>query len=303
MELNRLVPLVIQLSIILIVLSLGLKAQAKDLIRLWHRPSLLVRSVVALNLVVPILAMLTVVAFQPVRPVGIALVLLAISPVPPFLPQKLFKLSSDESYIYGLLVTASLVSILFVPAALALLGALLDRSLALPAATVLRIIGITVLAPLSVGAVIARAAPRFAARSEPLVAKIGMILLGLALILILAGTWRAIWSLIGNGTVLIIALVVGLTLAAGHLLGGPDSEDRVVLALAAAARHPGVALAIASHNFPEERSIAAAVLLYLLLNGLFSRPYTLWWNRKKSAARTEPRHDLHRQALSQHRSP
>ena len=39
------------------------------------------------------------------------------------------------------------------------------------------------------------------------------------------------------------------------LARGPDPEDRVVLALSTASRHPGVALAIATANFPQETSV------------------------------------------------
>ena len=62
-------------------------------------------------------------------------------------------------------------------------------------------------------------------------------------------------------------------LAAGHLLGGPDPDDRVVLALATASRHPGVALAIASANFPGQKLVPVAVLLYLIVSAIVSIPY------------------------------
>ena len=55
----------------------------------------------------------------------------------------------------------------------------------------------------------------------------------------------AIVSLVGNGTVLVIAAVVAAGLAAGHWLGGPDPDDRTALAIASSMRHPGVAMAIA----------------------------------------------------------
>lgn len=37
-----------------------------------------------------------------------------------------------------------------------------------------------------------------------------------------------------------------------HWLGRPDPDDRTALAIASSMRHPGVALAIARLNFPEE---------------------------------------------------
>ena len=62
-------------------------------------------------------------------------------------------------------------------------------------------------------------------------------------------------------------------------LGGSDDEDRSVLALASAARHPGVAMAVASANFPDQKLAPAAILLYLLLSALLSIPYVVWRRR------------------------
>ena len=65
-------------------------------------------------------------------------------------------------------------------------------------------------------------------------------------------------------------------LAAGHLLGGPQSEDRTALALSTSSRHPAVALAMASANFPDQKLIPAAILLYLIVNAIVSLPYLAW---------------------------
>ena len=63
-------------------------------------------------------------------------------------------------------------------------------------------------------------------------------------------------------------------------LGGPDPDDRAVLALATASRHPGVALAIASANFPGQTLVPAAVLWYLIVSALVSIPYLTWRQRR-----------------------
>jgi len=88
--------------------------------------------------------------------------------------------------------------------------------------------------------------------------------------------WPAVVSLIGNGTLAAIAVFVLVGLAAGHLLGGPNPQDRTVLALSTASRHPGVALAIAGANFPEQKLVLAAVLLYLIGNASVALPYSAW---------------------------
>jgi len=83
-------------------------------------------------------------------------------------------------------------------------------------------------------------------------------------------------SLIGNGTLLALAAFVLFGLAIGHLLGGEDESNRTVLALSTASRHPGVAIAFAHANFPQQKLAMAAVLLYLLVSVIVSVPYLSW---------------------------
>ena len=62
-------------------------------------------------------------------------------------------------------------------------------------------------------------------------------------------------------------------LAVGQTFGGPLREDRPVLALATACRHPAVAIAIATTMFPNEQLVGAAVLADLLIAAVVTVPY------------------------------
>jgi BASS family bile acid:Na+ symporter len=68
-------------------------------------------------------------------------------------------------------------------------------------------------------------------------------------------------------------------LAIGHFLGGPLSENRTALAISTASRHPGIAIAIAAANFPEQTLVTPAIFLYLLVTAVVSIPYLLWSKR------------------------
>ena len=83
----------------------------------------------------------------------------------------------------------------------------------------------------------------------------------------------AVWALVGNGSVLAIAAFVVVGLAVGHFLGGPDPEDRMVLAISTATRHPGIAVPIIATATDDAKQAAAAVILYLLVSALVSAPY------------------------------
>jgi bile acid:Na+ symporter, BASS family len=143
---------------------------------------------------------------------------------------------------------------------------------------------VTVLAPLAAGIAVHSVAPAFADRIAGPVSLVATIMLVAAIVPVLFTQFPAIGSLIGNGTIVGLAVFVVGGLAVGHLLGGPDPEDRTVLALSTASRHPGVAVAIAQANFPEQKLALAAVLLYMLVSGVVLIPYMIWTRRRRAAA-------------------
>jgi BASS family bile acid:Na+ symporter len=98
---------------------------------------------------------------------------------------------------------------------------------------------------------------------------------------ILFGAAPAMWSLVGNGTVAVIAGFVIVGLSIGHFLGGPEPENRPALALSTALRYPATVMAIAQVNFPGEKLVVATVLLYVVINIAVSIPYLLWVKRRQ----------------------
>ena len=84
--------------------------------------------------------------------------------------------------------------------------------------------------------------------------------------------WRVV-PLIGKGTLAALAALSVTGLAAGHALGGSAPRERLTLALATSARHPGVAMAIARVNFPDQALVLPAVVLYVLVNAIISMLY------------------------------
>jgi bile acid:Na+ symporter, BASS family len=98
---------------------------------------------------------------------------------------------------------------------------------------------------------------------------------------ILFTTWPAIRSLVGNGTLAGIAAFVLIGLVAGHLLGGPEEDGRTLLALSSASRHPGIAMAAAHADFPQQTLVPAAIMLYLIVSAVVSMPYLSWRRRTR----------------------
>jgi BASS family bile acid:Na+ symporter len=283
MDLATLIPLALKTSIVFIVFGLALNASLDDALYLFRRPRELFRSLLSMNVIMPLFAAAIAAIFGLHPAVKIALLVLAVSPVPPILPKKEIKAGGGSSYAFGLLVAAALLAIVLVPISVELMGRAFARTMHIAPATVAQLVLITVLIPLAAGIAVRHFAPAFAERIAKPVSLAAVVLLVVSVLPILFTAWPAITSLIGNGTILAIAAFVVVGLAAGHLLGGPDPEDRTVLALSTASRHPGVAMAIVSANFPGQKLMLAAVLLYLIVNAVVSLPYLNWRKRQHAA--------------------
>jgi bile acid:Na+ symporter, BASS family len=282
MELKDLIVLALKISIIGTVLGFGLKATVDDLLYVIRRPSLLGRSLLAMFVIVPIVAVLLVRVFDFRRDIEIALVALAISPIPPLLPNREMKGGGLMAYGLGLMGLAGLLSIAYVPLAAVVLGRVFGQPIAVAPATVATIMLAMVMAPLLAGVGLRAVAPGLAERLAGPVTMVSKVLLVLGALPLLVKVLPAAWALVGNGTVVAIVLFVVAGLAAGHLLGGPELGESVVLALSSACRHPAIAFTIAAANFPDER-FGGAIGLYLLVSILVGLPY-LAWARKRATA-------------------
>ena len=276
MSLDRLVLLAIQASIFLTVFGYGLQARTDDVLFLVRRPRVLARSVLAMFVIMPIVAIAITAAFDFHPAVEIALVALAISPIPPLLPRRQVKGGGRASYAIALMAMAALLSIAFIPLAVYAIGQLFDQVFAISPGAVARLALLTVLVPLAAGMVFRALASNVADRIQRPVGLIAMVLLGVGALAILAGALPAMLALVGNGTILVIVAFVAIGLAVGHYLGGRDREDQVVLAISTAARHPAIALVIGQATHPQEKLVIGAILLYLLLNIAVSIPYVKW---------------------------
>jgi BASS family bile acid:Na+ symporter len=87
-------------------------------------------------------------------------------------------------------------------------------------------------------------------------------------------TLRALVAMIG---------FVAAGLAVGHVMGGPDPDRSIVLAIACAKRNPGIAIAIATELFPKE-AFAPTIIMYALVVGALTTPYVRWMRRRIDTA-------------------
>jgi bile acid:Na+ symporter, BASS family len=283
MDPKQLVVFALQISILATVFSFGLKTTPDDLLYLIRRPGLFVRSLISVFGIMPVVAVTMARLFDFRPTVEIALVALSIAPVPPLLPQREAKAGGQQSYGLALMAFLALLSIVLTPLAVALLAAIFHRPFAMSSGQIAGIVIKAVILPLAVGMLVRAVAPTVAERLVRPVALVATVLLALAGLVLLSAVAPGMWRLVGGGTLVAMILFLTIGLTVGHLMGGPDVEDRAVLAFSTACRHPAIALSIAATNFPDQR-FAATIALYLILGVVVGIPYTMWLKRPGRAA-------------------
>jgi len=268
------------ISIVLIVLSIGMAGHRGDLTYLVRRPSLLLRSLLSMLVLAPLLAVLFATTLQIPNPVKIALVMMAVSPVPPFLPVKSDRAGGTHSYVVSLLATTAIISIVSAPLSMSVLSALFELPLSITSLEIAKPLLQSVLAPLVAGLVLQRAAPRFSASWSRIIAGSGGLLLIAVVLPQLVNLFPAFRQLVGDGALLAIAAFTISALFIGHLLGGPVNEDRGVLGLCTATRHPFIAMVLIQKNFASETLAVPAVFMALIVGSVASVPYVRMLKRR-----------------------
>lgn len=261
-------------SLFLLVFCLGLGATFHERFYMTRHPLQIIRSLFSMNVVMPVVAAALAKGLDLSPIMKVALIAYAVSPVPPILPQKQLKMGGDPNYIFGLLVSAVLFSILWVPFSFGVIADYFGATVTIPGREIAKVVFTTVLIPLATGVFVKSLAPRFAYRYHERLSKIAGVILALFLLPVLVISWPAVVSVVKSGPAL--AAIVGfcaLGFFIGHSVGGPGQQHKTVLALASASRHPGVAIAIGQLGFPEAKAVPAAVLLILIggltLSGLY----------------------------------
>jgi BASS family bile acid:Na+ symporter len=275
MGLTAYLLLALKVSVALLIFAVGLGSRLKDFSYLTQRPGVMLRSLLAMYVVVPLLALAAVKLLQLPAGVELALLVLAISAGAPLLPRKLMRLGNEE-YVFSLVVISSLLAIVTVPAWLAVLEPQFPRLDTVEPAKVAVVLGKSFLLPLLLG-MAARWLLRDASDrvSDALLKAVGIVFSACALTL-LATHWQLIAAIFG----LPLLALGGFTLAAlgvGHLMGGPDPNDRTALAVTCATRHVGVAMVIAAAT-PGPRTVVL-IVAYMLASALVIIPYMKWRGR------------------------
>lgn len=196
-------------------------ATKNEIIYLWRRPVLLLKSIIAMYVVMPAVTVLMVRMLDLPPRTEVALIVLAICAGTPLLPKKLIELGGDPDYIFSLIVITSLLAIITVPASLHLLAEIIhfDTTKITPS-QVARALLKPFLLPLGLGMLFHLASPALAERIGNPLLKIGSAAMVLTALTAMVTRFRLIFE-VDLLSLLAFAAFTLTAIVAGHLLGGP----------------------------------------------------------------------------------
>jgi bile acid:Na+ symporter, BASS family len=125
------------------------------------------------------------------------------------------------------------------------------------------------------------------------VAKIGNSILIALLLLILAIALPKIWLFTKGQFISVIAMsiMIIISLAIGHFMGGPAEDVRSALAIVTSMRNVGLALVLVTANVPDLKEARIEIITYALLTAILSTIYAKSRKRTKAQKQINPEED------------
>jgi BASS family bile acid:Na+ symporter len=267
-----------QLTLFILMLSIGLSQGVANIAYLWRRPGLLARCLLAAFVVAPLAAMMIDQIIPMDLAVKVGLATMAICPGAPMIYRKLLKGRALPNLAGSFQVTTALLAVVMVPIWVSIFARIYPNDITVDPATILRQVAIAQLIPIVVGLAIREWLPDLAEDFDQPVFKLGSFLLMGVLLLILVVALPKVLTA-GVLPVLGAVLFAAACLLAGHFLGGPDPEGRLTIAVANSTRNAGLALAIATAHFPNA-SIFGAIATYAIFSSIAGSIYLNLYQKK-----------------------
>lgn len=288
MSLDRLINILVTITLIEMMVLIGLRVTFAELGRVARNWRLVGRAAVANYLLVPAVAVGLLVWFDANPMVAAGFLILAVCPGAPFGPPFAGIARANVPIAVGLMVILAGSSAVISPLLLQLLLPWISGGEA-PRIDLPGMLGallITQLLPLLCGLLLRHWRPQLADRLlDPLELVSKILNLGVAG-LILATQFSMLLDIRVRGFVGMLILLVA-SLVIGWLAGGAGGDVRRTMALTTALRNVGVGLVIVTANFSGTPAVSAA-LAYGIVEVFGSLLVAFWWGRRAGKATSPP---------------
>jgi bile acid:Na+ symporter, BASS family len=276
------------LSTLTFVLSRGLRTPVSDLRYFVARPGLLLKSLLSVDLIVPLIAIAVILLIMPARSTSIGLLLLAASPAAPLVLNNISRAGGKLDYAVSLQVMLASLAIITTPLTIFILSSITNLHLGVGPLAVARQVGFIILVPIIAGIVFRWLFPALARRIVRPLEALSSVVLILVFILVILFTYRLLLILDLRSYLAIALMTVG-SLVVGHLMASRLPEEQTTLAIESASRNSGLALLIASDFVTLEKALPV-MIPYIITSALISFIYVRY-RKMKGGAESRVRSD------------
>ena len=239
--------------------SVGLLVSARQVLAALQQRRSLAVALCANFVVLPGAALALGWALQLAPPMQAALLLVTTAPGSPVMLRLNEFARGDQAKAVGLLVLLTSLTMVYQPLVLPMLL----PGLSVSPMPIARTLVLTVLLPLVLGLLLKARWPALAGRLRPALARLGNISAVLSCFILLPLVYLDALKdvALNGGGLLVLLLYLPLAVGAGWWLGGPDADQRRLLALCCGQGSMGAAFVIAAHNFNNPHVIAMLLLI------------------------------------------
>ena len=242
------------------MLAMGLGLTVSQIITPLRHARLVVLSLLANFVVMPLAALALAALLRLDQPLGVGLLLLGTAAGAPFLPKLAQIAKGNLAFAVGLMVLLMVVTVGYLPLVLPVLL----PGVSVNPAKIARSLFLLMLLPLA-GALAVKA--RFAvaaARTKPMLDRVSNLSLILLVVLITATNINNVLAVFGTHGILAGLLFIAVGFGIGWLLGGPGMDTRRVLALGTAQRNIAAALVVGSQSFSDPKVVVMVVVVAII---------------------------------------
>jgi BASS family bile acid:Na+ symporter len=260
------------------MLGTGLGLTVSEIITPLRNFRLVVLSLLASFVLMPLTALGLARLLQLDEPLGIGLLLLGTAAGAPFLPKLGQIAKGNVAFAVGLMVMLMVVTVGYLPLVLPLL---------LPGVSVNPVkiassLFLLMLLPLAVALAVKAWFPVAAARIKPVLDGISSLSLILLAVLIIATNVNNVLAVFGTRGILAALLFIAVGLGVGWLLGGPGTDTRRVLALGTAQRNIAAGLVVGGQSFSDP-NVVVMIVVVTIVGLLVLMPLSTALGRRSSA--------------------
>ena len=258
--LSKVVPVAMLVFVISSMLAMGLSLAVREILAPLRNARLVLLALIANFVLMPLGAFGIARLLRLSEPLAAGLLVLGTAAGAPFLPKLAALAKGNLAFAVGLMVLLMVLTVGYMPL---VLPRLLE-GVSVDAAKIARSLVLLMLLPLGVGLAVKARFAAAAARVKPALDKTSNLSLILLIALLVVVNFDKMLDVFGTRGILAGIVFILLGLAIGHLLGGPSTDTRRVLALGTSQRNIAAALVVAGQNFDDPEVVLMVVVVAIV---------------------------------------